>query len=71
MQWTDIVGHLNLIAVFTHREFKSELTGLSNIVCLPSTMEFFFFLVALQQLSVSFQLLDLGQSAVLLGWVIS
>jgi hypothetical protein len=29
MQWTDLVGHLNLSAVFTHRVFKSELTGLT------------------------------------------
>jgi hypothetical protein len=28
MQWTDLVGHLNLSAVFTHRVFKSELIGL-------------------------------------------
>jgi hypothetical protein len=27
MQWTDLVGHLNLSAVFTHRVFKSELIG--------------------------------------------
>jgi hypothetical protein len=28
MQWTDVVRHLNLSAVFTHRVFKSELIGL-------------------------------------------
>jgi hypothetical protein len=28
MQRTDLVGHLNLSAVFTHRVFKSELIGL-------------------------------------------
>jgi uncharacterized membrane protein len=28
MQWTDLVGHLNLSAVFTHTVFKSELIGL-------------------------------------------
>jgi hypothetical protein len=28
MQWTDLVGHLNLSAVFTRRVFKSELIGL-------------------------------------------
>jgi hypothetical protein len=28
MQWTDLVGHLNLNVVFTHRVFKSELIGL-------------------------------------------
>jgi hypothetical protein len=28
MQWTALVGHLNLGAVFTHRVFKSELIGL-------------------------------------------
>jgi hypothetical protein len=32
MQWTDLVGHLNLSAVFTHRVLKSELIGLMNIV---------------------------------------
>jgi hypothetical protein len=31
MQWTDLVGHLNLSALFTHRVFKSELIGLSNL----------------------------------------
>jgi hypothetical protein len=30
MQWTDLVGHLYLSAVFTHRGFKSELIGLKN-----------------------------------------
>jgi hypothetical protein len=28
MQWTDLVGHLNLSAGFTLRVFKSELIGL-------------------------------------------
>jgi hypothetical protein len=30
MQWTDLVGHLNLSAVFTHGVFKSELIGLKT-----------------------------------------
>jgi hypothetical protein len=28
MQWTDLVGHLSISAVFTHKVFKSELIGL-------------------------------------------
>jgi hypothetical protein len=28
MQWTDVVGHLNLSAVFTHSVLKLELIGL-------------------------------------------
>jgi hypothetical protein len=32
MQWTDIVGHLNLSAVFTHRVFKPELIGLKTVL---------------------------------------
>jgi hypothetical protein len=28
MQWTDLVGHLNLSTVFTYTVSKSELTGL-------------------------------------------
>jgi hypothetical protein len=33
MQWTDLFGHLNLSAVFTHRVFKSELIGLRREQC--------------------------------------
>jgi hypothetical protein len=32
MQWTDLVRHLNLSAVFTLRVFKSELIGLRDEV---------------------------------------
>jgi hypothetical protein len=31
MQWTDLVGHLNLSAVCTHKVFISELIGLIRL----------------------------------------
>jgi hypothetical protein len=42
MQWTDLVGNLNLSAVFTHRLFKSELIGLScsSVTCCSNVVQY-------------------------------
>jgi hypothetical protein len=45
MQWTDLVGHLNLSAVFTHRVIKSELIRLmfwSNFVLVLNRTSLWF-----------------------------